>query len=64
MKMILTAIKRDIGESEKRKMPFIDIQYLKVESEYEGGKEKRMQELKSKDYVGWWINPQPIFVEM
>ncbi|KAH8488645.1 hypothetical protein H0E87_024329 [Populus deltoides] len=33
-------------------MPFIDIQYLKVESEYEGGKEKRMQELKSKDYVG------------
>ncbi|KAL3571986.1 hypothetical protein D5086_025890 [Populus alba] len=32
-------------------MPFIDIQFLKVESEYEGGKEKRMQELKSKDYV-------------
>jgi len=64
LKMIITAIKRDISESEKRKMPFIDIQYLKVDSEYEGGKEKRMQELKSKDYVGWWINPQPIFVEM
>ncbi|KAJ6872803.1 hypothetical protein NC651_031817 [Populus alba x Populus x berolinensis] len=32
-------------------MLFIDIQFLKVESEYEGRKEKRMQELKSKDYV-------------
>lgn len=41
---------------------FIDIHPLKVGKEYEE-KEKKTQELKSKDYVGWWSNPQPIFVE-
>lgn len=48
----------------KGKMPFIDIHSLNVEKEYNEREEKWMKELNSKDYVGWWINPQPIFVEM
>jgi hypothetical protein len=46
----------------KGKMPFIDIHSLNVEKEYNEREEKWMKELNSKDYVGWWINPQPLLL--
>ena len=57
--------KRGANEWEKRKCLSLTSILLTWRRNIMREKRREMDiELNSKDDVGWWINPQPIFVEM